>query len=491
MLADSSFAERFVEESRLAGAMNHANVVTVHEYFEDGGGALHRHGVPAARLAAPVRRPAVDRPDRRRAGGRAGRAVARRGPRHRPPRSQAREPAGGDRRPGEDRRLRRRAGLQPGRHPGGGHRRRDHDRHPGLHVARAGAGQRTDPGHRPVFARRGGLGAAHRRRCRSRRPTPRSRSSTATSTSRSRRSARSAPDVDEGIARWLEKMLAKRPEDRFQSADEAWVELEDVVLELLGPRWRREARLAVDGTAPRSAITLTPAPFAPLVGGHASRAAGRRGDADPGDGERARRRETTPPPATMAPADAASAQPHDDVPDRPAPPRPTTSARRRSPPTPSVAGWRRSRSWPRWPSPPSPGSSWPSPAPARHGPTKAQLAAAAARVAAAHRQAVATQQANTRLAKIVRTLAVSRSRGLTRLLNDKNPSQQTRDAEAVQKAYVTAARKVSADRPQDDGRGGAGGDADCHRARLRPGGGRRARQQPAALGQRPERHQTR
>src|SRR6202012_1340535 len=35
-LADSSFAERFVEESRLAGAMNHANVVTVHEFFEDG-----------------------------------------------------------------------------------------------------------------------------------------------------------------------------------------------------------------------------------------------------------------------------------------------------------------------------------------------------------------------------------------------------------------------------------------------------------------------
>ena len=35
--ADTSFAERFVEESRLAGSMNHANVVTVHEFFEDGG----------------------------------------------------------------------------------------------------------------------------------------------------------------------------------------------------------------------------------------------------------------------------------------------------------------------------------------------------------------------------------------------------------------------------------------------------------------------
>ena len=33
-LADSSFAERFVEESRLAGSMNHANIVTVHEYLD-------------------------------------------------------------------------------------------------------------------------------------------------------------------------------------------------------------------------------------------------------------------------------------------------------------------------------------------------------------------------------------------------------------------------------------------------------------------------
>ena len=62
-----------------------------------------------------------------------------------------------------------------------------------------------------------------------------------------------APEVDEGIAEWLEKMLAKRPEDRFQSADEAWVTLEDVVLELLGPRWRREARLALDDGPPRPA----------------------------------------------------------------------------------------------------------------------------------------------------------------------------------------------------------------------------------------------
>ncbi len=70
------------------------------------------------------------------------------------------------------------------------------------------------------------------------------------------------PDVDPAIAAWLERMLAKAPEDRFQSADEAWIALEDVVLELLGPRWRREARLAVqEGDRREEKRSLTPAAF--------------------------------------------------------------------------------------------------------------------------------------------------------------------------------------------------------------------------------------
>jgi serine/threonine protein kinase len=70
-----------------------------------------------------------------------------------------------------------------------------------------------------------------------------------------------APEVDEGIASWLERLLAKRPEDRFQSADAAWIELEDVVLELAGPRWRREARLVVDEDEQPTKRSLTPAEF--------------------------------------------------------------------------------------------------------------------------------------------------------------------------------------------------------------------------------------
>jgi serine/threonine protein kinase len=69
-----------------------------------------------------------------------------------------------------------------------------------------------------------------------------------------------APEVSPRLAGWVERMLAKAPEDRFPSADAAWEALEDLVLERLGPRWRREARLVEsDESAP--ARPLTPATF--------------------------------------------------------------------------------------------------------------------------------------------------------------------------------------------------------------------------------------
>ncbi len=74
------------------------------------------------------------------------------------------------------------------------------------------------------------------------------------------------PELDPGIDAWLTKMLAKAPAERFQSADDAWFELEEVVLELLGPRWRREARLTVgEQTGRRADATLTPAEFRSVV----------------------------------------------------------------------------------------------------------------------------------------------------------------------------------------------------------------------------------
>src|SRR5579875_1722596 len=69
------------------------------------------------------------------------------------------------------------------------------------------------------------------------------------------------PDVDERIERWIARMLAKDPADRFATADEAWFTLEDAILELLGPRWRRDARLVVDDTPTVERPPLTPARF--------------------------------------------------------------------------------------------------------------------------------------------------------------------------------------------------------------------------------------
>ena len=66
--------------------------------------------------------------------------------------------------------------------------------------------------------------------------------------------------VDPRLSAWVERMLAKSPAERFQSADAAWDALEDVVLELLGPRWRREARL-VGTETDRVERPLTPATF--------------------------------------------------------------------------------------------------------------------------------------------------------------------------------------------------------------------------------------
>jgi predicted Ser/Thr protein kinase len=50
------------------------------------------------------------------------------------------------------------------------------------------------------------------------------------------------PDLDDGLDAWLNRMLAKAPEERTPSAAEAWEELEEIVIGILGPRWRRDAR---------------------------------------------------------------------------------------------------------------------------------------------------------------------------------------------------------------------------------------------------------
>jgi tRNA A-37 threonylcarbamoyl transferase component Bud32 len=51
------------------------------------------------------------------------------------------------------------------------------------------------------------------------------------------------PGVEPAISDWVSWLVSKSPADRPQSARQAWDALEEVLLGLLGPRWRREASL--------------------------------------------------------------------------------------------------------------------------------------------------------------------------------------------------------------------------------------------------------
>jgi hypothetical protein len=72
------------------------------------------------------------------------------------------------------------------------------------------------------------------------------------------------PEVDEAISDWIERLLVKEPEDRVQSASEAWDQFEEIVLALVGARWRREARLPAlsppTGQQPTAPLTPPTAP---------------------------------------------------------------------------------------------------------------------------------------------------------------------------------------------------------------------------------------
>jgi serine/threonine protein kinase len=68
------------------------------------------------------------------------------------------------------------------------------------------------------------------------------------------------PNLDPQLAEWTERLLVKDPKQRTQSAAQAWDELEEIVIGLLGPRWRREARLFPTGEA---AAVPTPPAFSP------------------------------------------------------------------------------------------------------------------------------------------------------------------------------------------------------------------------------------
>src|SRR3954447_7057224 len=69
------------------------------------------------------------------------------------------------------------------------------------------------------------------------------------------------PEVDQGVSDWIERLLVKEPSQRTQNAQDAWDDFEEILLSLLGPRWRREARLVERVDEANGAKPLTPAPF--------------------------------------------------------------------------------------------------------------------------------------------------------------------------------------------------------------------------------------
>jgi predicted Ser/Thr protein kinase len=73
------------------------------------------------------------------------------------------------------------------------------------------------------------------------------------------------PSVDPELSAWIERLLAKDPEQRTRRASDAWDELEEIVIADLGPRWRRDARLPVNHVANETMTALTPPP--PAAGG--------------------------------------------------------------------------------------------------------------------------------------------------------------------------------------------------------------------------------
>jgi Protein kinase domain len=70
------------------------------------------------------------------------------------------------------------------------------------------------------------------------------------------------PDIDPQIEAWLERMLEKDPERRYRSATEAADDLDEIVTDLLGPRWRRGSGVTTyavtEPKAPAGGETLPP-----------------------------------------------------------------------------------------------------------------------------------------------------------------------------------------------------------------------------------------
>jgi serine/threonine protein kinase len=77
-----------------------------------------------------------------------------------------------------------------------------------------------------------------------------------------------APDVPEPVYGWVAWLLAKKPADRPGSAAEAWETLEEIAVTELGPYWRRSAAIGApepDDGADRTTLVDVPGAPTPVV----------------------------------------------------------------------------------------------------------------------------------------------------------------------------------------------------------------------------------
>ena len=137
-----------------------------------------------------------------------------------------------------------------------------------------------------------------------------------------------APGVPSPIAGWVHGLLAKDPAQRPQSARAAWEEFEELLLEAVGPRWRRAARLEGDSDPPddrRVGDGRRGAPPTPVPG---TAPVPRRRPA-PAPRRPTRRRSPRRPTRRRSHGGRPDAGPRAARPDRPGPPRPLRAARPR------------------------------------------------------------------------------------------------------------------------------------------------------------------
>jgi hypothetical protein len=70
------------------------------------------------------------------------------------------------------------------------------------------------------------------------------------------------PRIDPALSQWVAQLLTNDPAERTQDALSAWEQLEEIVIERLGPMWRRDARLTERPRARIATRRLDPRQFA-------------------------------------------------------------------------------------------------------------------------------------------------------------------------------------------------------------------------------------